>query len=76
MILDNLNKNLKIYEWIEQNIHNGSFDIVTGYFTIGAIAFLSEKTNNKIEEYRFIIGDIVSTSDQKVKSLNVVFKAS
>jgi superfamily II DNA or RNA helicase len=72
MILDNLNKNLKIYEWIEQNIHNGSFDIVTGYFTIGAIAFLSEKTNNKIEEYRFIIGDIVSTSDQKVKSLDLL----
>lgn len=72
MILDNQNKHLKIHEWIEQNIHNGSFDIVTGYFTIGAIAFLSENTNNKIAEYRFIIGDIVSTSDQKVKSLDLL----
>jgi ERCC4-related helicase len=72
MILDNLNKNLKIYEWIEQNIHNGSFDIVTGYFTIGALSYLSEKTNEKIGDYRFIIGDIVSSPDQKVKSLDLL----
>jgi superfamily II DNA or RNA helicase len=72
MILDNQNKNLKIYEWIEQNIHNGTFDIVTGYFTIGALSYLSEKTNEKINEYRFIIGDIVSSPDQKVKSLDLL----
>jgi ERCC4-related helicase len=72
MILDNQNKHLKIHEWIEQNIHNGSFDIVTGYFTIGALAFLSEKTNEKINEYRFVIGDIVYNSDQKIKSIDLL----
>ena len=72
MILDNENKNLKVHEWIEQNTFQGNFDIVTGYFTIGALAYLSEKTNEKIEEYRFVIGDIVSTHDQKVKSIDLL----
>jgi superfamily II DNA or RNA helicase len=72
MILDNENKNLKVYQWIEYNTNLGNFDIVTGYFTIGALAFLSEKTNEKIDKYRFIIGDIVSTPDQKVKSIDLL----
>lgn len=72
MILDNQNSNPKVCTWIEQNTNNGNIDIVTGYFTIGALAFLSEKTNQKIEKYRFLIGDIVSTTDQKVKSLDLL----
>lgn len=72
MILDNQNKNPKVYEWIEMNTNQGDFDIVTGYFTIGALAFLSQKTNDKIDKYQFIIGDIVSTSEQKIKSLDLL----
>ena len=72
MILDNQNDNPKVHEWIELNTQNGDFDIVTGYFTIGALAFLSEKTNEKIEKYRFIIGDIVANTDQKIKSLDLL----
>ena len=45
MILDNENKNLKVHEWIEHNTFNGDFDIVTGYFTIGALTYISEKPN-------------------------------
>ena len=72
MILDNLNKNLKVHEWIEQNTFNGDFDIVTGYFTIGALAYLYHKTNEKINEYRLVIGDIVANTDQKVKSIDLL----
>ena len=72
MILDNQNSNPKVFQWIEMNTNNGNFDIVTGYFTIGALAFLSDKTNEKIDNYRFLIGDIVSTTDQKVKSLDLL----
>ena len=72
MILDNLNTNLKVYEWIEQNTQAGNLDIVTGYFTIGALNFLSESTNEKVNHYRFIIGDIVSSSDQKIASLDLL----
>jgi hypothetical protein len=72
MILDNQNQNLKVHEWIDQNISNGSLDIVTGYFTIGALAFLSDKINEKINEYRLIIGDIVSSGDQNIKSIDLL----
>lgn len=72
MILDNENENPKVYEWIDQNTHTGNLDLVTGYFTIGALAYLSDKTNEKIKRYRFIIGDIVSDSDQKIKSINLL----
>lgn len=72
MILDNLNNNPKVYEWIELNTIAGNLDIVTGYFTIGALNFISETTNSKVEKYRFIIGDIVSSSDQKIASLDLL----
>ena len=60
MILDNENKNLKVHEWISKYTEEGSLDIVTGYFTIGALAFLSKKTNDRISKYRMVLGDIVS----------------
>jgi superfamily II DNA or RNA helicase len=72
MILDNQNKNLKVHEWITENTNEGEFDIVTGYFTIGALAFLSDKTNIKISAYRFVIGDIVANADGKVKALDLL----
>lgn len=72
MILDNQNSNPKVYEWIEENTNNCNFDIVTGYFTIGALAFISDTTNEKIDKFRFVIGDIASTVDQKVKALDLL----
>ena len=35
-------------------------DIVTGYFTIGALAFLSRQVNDKINDFRLVLGDIVN----------------
>jgi hypothetical protein len=72
MILDNQNENPKVYEWIEENTQLGELDLVTGYFTIGALAFLSEKVNERISKFRFVIGDIVASSDQKIKSLDLL----
>jgi hypothetical protein len=40
MILDNKNTNLKVHEWIAKYTKEGKFSLVTGYFTIGAIAYL------------------------------------
>ena len=48
MILDNENKNRKVHEWITDYTEKGQLDIVTGYFTIGALAYLSEHVNEKI----------------------------
>ena len=60
MILDNENENLKVHEWITKYTQNGVLSIVTGYFTIGALAYLSKATKDKIDQYKFILGDIVN----------------
>ena len=39
MILDNKNTNLKVHEWIAKYTKEGKFSLVTGYFTIGALAY-------------------------------------
>jgi len=73
MLLDNENKNLKVHEWIKEYTEEGKLDIITGYFTIGALAYLSKNTNEKIEKYRFVLGDIVNFDiDKKEKSLDLL----
>jgi len=60
MIIDNENKYLKVHEWIVQYTEEGSVDIVTGYFTVGALAYFSQKVNQKITQFRLVLGDIVN----------------
>ena len=45
MILDN-SKDRKVYEWIEKYIEQGAIDVVTGYFTIATLAYISKKVKN------------------------------
>ena len=71
MIIDNENRKLKVHEWIAKYNEEGSLDIVTGYFTIGALAYLSKSTKDKIENYRFVLGDIVNF-DKKSKALDLL----
>jgi ERCC4-related helicase len=71
MILDNENQNLKVHEWLKKYDEEGSLDVVTGYFTIGALAYLSKITNDKILNYRFVLGDIVNF-DKKLKTLDLL----
>ena len=60
MILDNENSNLKVYEWIVKYTEEGTVDIITGYFTVGALAYLSQQINQKIAKFRLVLGDIVN----------------
>jgi hypothetical protein len=60
MILDNENSNLKVYEWIVKYTEEGTVDIITGYFTIGALAYISQQINHKIAKFRLVLGDIVN----------------
>ncbi|MDQ1339951.1 MAG: hypothetical protein QG567_1107 [Campylobacterota bacterium] len=73
MLLDNENDSQKVYQWIEKEVEtsNGSLDIITGYFTIGALAYLSTITKD-IDKYRFILGDIVSTEQLESHSINLL----
>ena len=71
MILDNEVKNnededRKVHHWIASYTEEGKLDIVTGYFTVGALAWLSSHVNNKISKYRLVLGDIVFIYDDKL----------
>ena len=72
MILDNENENLKVHEWISKYTEEGKLDIVTGYFTIGALAYLSKSVNDKIDEFRLILGDIVNVDVEENRPLDLL----
>lgn len=72
MILDNENENKKVHEWISQYTEAGKLDIVTGYFTIGALAFLSRQTNEKISDFRLVLGDIVNVDIEDNRPLDLL----
>jgi len=72
MILDNENSNLKVHEWITKYTENGTFDVVTGYFTIGALAYLSRNINEKIHRFRMVLGDIVNKDAVENKPLDLL----
>ena len=72
MILDNENKNLKVHEWITKYTESGDIDIVTGYFTIGALAYISNQINTKVSDFRMVLGDIVSTDYEEERPLDLL----
>ena len=72
MILDNENENLKVHEWLTKYTQTGKLSIVTGYFTVGALAYLSKDTKGKIDEYKFILGDIVNFDTDKDRALDLL----
>jgi len=72
MLLDNENQNLKVHEWIARYTEEGNLNIVTGYFTVGALAYLSRTVNEKITHYRFVLGDIVNFDAVKDRTLDLI----
>ncbi len=72
MILDNENSNRKVHEWISDFTDEGTFDIVTGYFTIGALAWLSNEINDKITNFRMVLGDIVNFDAEENRPLDLL----
>ena len=72
MLLDNENKNKKVHEWITEYASTGKMDIVTGYFTVGALAYISGCINDKIKEYRFVLGDIVNVDANENRALDLL----
>lgn len=72
MLIDNHSTDKKVYNWIEKYIAEGDFSLVTGYFTIGALVYFSNLANDKIKNYRFVLGDITQRDSGLVKSLDLL----
>ena len=71
MILDN-EKYRKVHEWIIKYTEEGTVDIVTGYFTVGALAYLSQEINHKIAKFRLVLGDIVNLDQVENRPLDLL----
>ena len=71
MILDNENDEFKVHEWIREYTSMGSMSLVTGYFTVGGLAYFADVTQN-VTKYRILVGDIVSTEDAKKRGLDLL----
>jgi superfamily II DNA or RNA helicase len=71
MILDN-SKDRKVYEWIEKYIEQGAIDVVTGYFTIATLAYISKKVNQQTSQFRLVLGDIVNFDQEENRPLDLL----
>ena len=72
MLLDNKNENPKICEWANDKTITGEMDIVTGYFTIGALAWFSQKINNRLKSCRLILGDIANKEPEQERIIDLL----
>lgn len=72
MLLDNENENPKVHEWISKYTEEGELDIVTGYFTVGALAYLSKSINDRISGYRFLLGDLAHAAEPEERTLDLL----
>jgi len=72
MILDNKNENHKVYEWLTKYTESGKMEIVTGYFTVGALSYLSRQLNKKIKNFRLVLGDIVNLDIIQDRSIDLL----
>jgi ERCC4-related helicase len=71
MLLDNEHRD-KVYQWIEKYPKEGgkgSFDVVTGYFTIGALSWLWQQVNPNIEQFRMVLGEMVQQNGKQSDGL-------
>ena len=72
MLVDNHSTEFKVHSFIQQYINDGSMDIVTGYFTVGALCHFANLTNEKIAQYRIILGDITQRDITEISSLDLL----
>lgn len=72
MLIDNENGQLKLHEWLKNYSKEGKMDIVTGYFTVGGLAYVARELHHRISEFRFVIGDIASGAEEEIKGLDLL----
>jgi superfamily II DNA or RNA helicase len=71
MLLDN-SPGKTVFEWLKKYSETGEMDIVTGYFTIGALFWLSENFNGKIDKFRFVWGGISGDANDKIVRIDLL----
>jgi hypothetical protein len=76
MLLDNKtniseNEHYKVHEFIKAYTEEGTLDIVTGFFSINALAFLNHEVS-KVEKFRLILGNLMQEEAEEDKIINLL----
>ena len=76
MLLDNKTKTedsdyYKIFDFIKNYIENGNLDVVTGFFSVNALALLNEDTN-QAKSFRFILGNLLQAESEENKIIDLL----
>ena len=76
MILDNKtktedNEHYKVFDFIKGNTENGALDLVTGYFSVNALASMKDNINTA-EKFRLILGNLLQEEPQLNKVINLL----
>jgi superfamily II DNA or RNA helicase len=76
MLLDNKTKTedseyRKVFDFIKRNTENGEFDLVTGYFSVNALALMKDEIN-QVEKFRLILGNLMQDDSQLNKVIDLL----
>lgn len=75
MLLDNKTKNeennYKVFNFIKNNTENGGLDLVTGYFSVNALALFNDEINQP-EKFRLILGNLMQDEAQLNKVIDLL----
>jgi superfamily II DNA or RNA helicase len=76
MLLDNKtksgdNEHYKVFDFIKANTENGLFDLVTGYFSVNALALMKEEINS-VQKFRLILGNLMQEESQLNKVIDLL----
>lgn len=68
MLLDNKtipedNDYYKVFDFIKNNTEKGSLDLVTGFFSVHALALMKDEMN-QAEKFRMILGNLMQDENQ------------
>jgi ERCC4-related helicase len=76
MLLDNKTKTednayFKVFDFLANYIEKGKLDIVTGYFSVSAIARMKDEINDP-ERFRMVLGNLLKEENQEDKIINLL----
>ncbi|MDK2910601.1 MAG: hypothetical protein PWR20_2169 [Bacteroidales bacterium] len=76
MLLDNKtktedNEHYKVFDFIKANTEIGTLDIVTGYFSVNALALMKDEINT-VEKFRLILGNLMQEESQLNKVIDLL----
>jgi len=76
MLLDNKTKTedneySTVYDFLRSYIEQGKVDIVTGYFSVSALARIKDELNDP-EGFRMVLGNLLKEDNQQDKAINLL----